>query len=205
MSWSNVASPTKNDWIGLYHPGDANTAYSNWVYDNSCTKTAGAGTLSSGSCSFVMPTTAGTYQFRLLANDGLTVLATSGNVTVTSPGLTATPSSVSKISVTVSWSNVVGPTKTDWIGLYHPADANTAYTDWIYDNSCTKTRAPSTSSSGSCSFVMPTTAGTYQFGSWRMTGSPSSPPPARSPSAEGDRARHEVRQKRGTCSGNRVR
>ncbi len=82
VSWSNVAGPTRNDWIGLYHPGDANTAYIDWIYDDSCTKTAGSTSLSSGSCSFQMPSTAGTYEFRLLSNNGYSLLATSGQVTV---------------------------------------------------------------------------------------------------------------------------
>jgi hypothetical protein len=163
VSWSNVTGPTTRDWIGLYHPADANAAFTDWIYDNSCTKTAGSTSLSSGSCSFHMPTTPGTYQFRLLANDGFTVIATSASVTV-GPTLTATPSSVAAGgNVTVNWSNVTGPTTKDWIGLYHPADANTAFTDWIYDNSCTKTAGGTSLSSGSCSFPMPTTPGTYQF------------------------------------------
>ena len=38
--------------------------------------------MSSGSCSFTMPNTPGTYEFRLFANDGYTLLAKSGTVTV---------------------------------------------------------------------------------------------------------------------------
>jgi Calcineurin-like phosphoesterase len=39
--------------------------------------------LGSGSCSVTMPTTPGTYELRLFANDGFTLIATSGQVTVT--------------------------------------------------------------------------------------------------------------------------
>jgi hypothetical protein len=82
VSWSNVVGPTTTDWIALYHPGDANTAYIDWIYDDSCTRVAGSNSLSSGSCSFQMPSKAGTYEFRLLPNDTFSVLATSGQVTV---------------------------------------------------------------------------------------------------------------------------
>jgi uncharacterized protein YegP (UPF0339 family) len=146
------------DWIGLYQPGAANTAYLSWKYDSSCT-TAKA----SGSCSMYVPTTAGTYQFRLLANDGFTAIATSGNVTVI-PKVTTNVSNVSKGgSVTVSWSGVSSPAVKDWLGLYVPGAANTAYLNWKYDSSCTQTAGATAKASGSCSFTMPNTAGTYQF------------------------------------------
>jgi Ca2+-binding RTX toxin-like protein len=82
VSWSGVSSPTTTDWIGLYHPGDASDDQLGWITTSSCTQTAGATAKSSGSCSFKMPLTPGTYEFRLLANDGYTVLATYGSVTV---------------------------------------------------------------------------------------------------------------------------
>lgn len=87
-SWSNIASPTSTDWIGLYPPGAANNAFhaTSWMYV-SCTQNAAAEG-ASGSCSFVVPAglAAGTYQLRLLANDGFAVLATSNNFTVTTGG-----------------------------------------------------------------------------------------------------------------------
>jgi uncharacterized protein YegP (UPF0339 family) len=115
-----------------------------------------------------MPTTAGTYQFRLLANNGYTVIATSGNVTVTGsggggPAVTTNVSSVSPGgSVTVSWSGVSGPAVKDWLGRYTPGAANTAYLDWKYTSSCTQTAGGTAKASGSCSFTI-STAGTYQF------------------------------------------
>jgi hypothetical protein len=77
-----VSGPIPKDWIGLYTPGAANTAYLSWKYDSSCTQTAGSTAKASGSCSFTMPTTAGTFEFRLLANDGFTVIAKSGTISV---------------------------------------------------------------------------------------------------------------------------
>ena len=41
VTWSGVTNPTTHDWIGLYHPGDANTAFSVWAWDSSCTQVAG--------------------------------------------------------------------------------------------------------------------------------------------------------------------
>ena len=69
-TWSGIANATATDWIGLYTPGAANTAYIDWIYV-SCSKTAGAAR-ASGSCPFVVPSTVapGTYQLRLLPNGG---------------------------------------------------------------------------------------------------------------------------------------
>jgi Polysaccharide lyase len=92
VSWGNVTSPTTTHWIGFYAPGAADTSYLTWFYSNSCTATAGSSTLASGSCSFTIPssTAAGTYAFRLFANNGYTKLATSSAVTVTA-GTAAAP------------------------------------------------------------------------------------------------------------------
>jgi hypothetical protein len=166
-AWSGVSSPTTTDWIGLYRPGDPNTSFIDWIYDDSCSKTAGGTSLASGSCSFTMPTADGTYQLRLLSNDGYTVLATSNTVTVTggtSPTLTANPSTVAAGgSVTAAWSGVPSPTTTDWIGLYHPGDPSTSFIDWMYDDSCSKTPGGTGQAAGSCSFPMPSVAGTYEL------------------------------------------
>jgi hypothetical protein len=158
----------------------------------SCTQHAGAAR-ASGSCPFVVPAglAAGTYQLRLLANDGFAVRATSNNFTVTTggggsttlsvaptssttlsvapasgPTLSVAPSSVAAGgSVTASWSNIASPTSTDWIGLYSPAAANNAFhaTSWMFV-SCTH-NAGAARASGSCSFVVPAglAAGTYQL------------------------------------------
>ena len=85
-TWSGIATPTARDWIGLYTPGAANTAFIHWIYV-SCSQSPGAAQ-ASGSCPFVVPSTVapGTYQLRLLANEGFTVLATSNNFTVGAGG-----------------------------------------------------------------------------------------------------------------------
>ncbi|MEK7281155.1 MAG: choice-of-anchor Q domain-containing protein, partial [Chloroflexota bacterium] len=83
VTWSNVASPTINDWLGIYAQGTADTSYLNWVYTSSCTMTTGITAKASGSCSMTMPLTAGTYEIRLFSNGGYTKLATSPAITVT--------------------------------------------------------------------------------------------------------------------------
>jgi hypothetical protein len=96
VTWSGITSPSATDWLGLFQPGAPNTAYIDWIYV-SCSKTPN-GSGAAGSCSFVVPATVapGTYQLRLLANDGYTLLATSNNVAVTSSGPTvsANPASI---------------------------------------------------------------------------------------------------------------
>ena len=81
-TWSGIAAPTARDWMGLYAPTAGNTSFIDWIYV-SCSKTPSSA-VASGSCPFIVPTTVapGTYQLRLLANDGFTLLATSNNFTV---------------------------------------------------------------------------------------------------------------------------
>ncbi len=102
VSWSGIASPTINDWIGLYKPGAADTAFLSWFFTPTCTNSTGT-PKASGSCSVTMPVTAGIYEFRLFANNGYTKLATSGQVTVNAADTTA-PS--------ISAVNAGGPTTT---------------------------------------------------------------------------------------------
>ena len=85
-TWSGIATPTATDWIGLYTP--RRRQHSIHPLDlRSCSQTPGAAQ-ASGSCPFVVPSTVapGTYQLRLLANDGFTLLATSNNFTVGAGG-----------------------------------------------------------------------------------------------------------------------
>jgi subtilisin len=63
------------DWIALASTTAANTSYLQWVY-------VGSG-MTSRTWTVTMPTTPGTYEFRLFLNNGYTRLATSPPVTVT--------------------------------------------------------------------------------------------------------------------------
>lgn len=77
VAWSGIASPSANDWIGLYpeHPADENNFYL-WMYV-SCTQAPGS-PAASGSCSVTMPGgPVGKYQFKLYSNDGFTLLGSS--------------------------------------------------------------------------------------------------------------------------------
>jgi Calx-beta domain len=86
-TWSGIVSPTLRDWIGLFQPGAADTAYIDWMYINNCSQTPPTSPttpVAAGSCPFVLSASLppGTYQLRLLANDLYNVLATSNNFTV---------------------------------------------------------------------------------------------------------------------------
>jgi len=81
INWSGIQSPTSTDWLAVYVPGASNSQYLDWIYV-SCSKTPGS-PLVSGSCSFNMPPiTPGTYEVRLLSNNGFTALAFSSLFTV---------------------------------------------------------------------------------------------------------------------------
>jgi SKICH domain len=83
VTWSGIAAPTSTDWIGLYAVGTVNTAEITWIYV-SCTQGVGA-VRDSGSCAFQLPSslTPGSYELRLFARNGYTLLATSNGFTVT--------------------------------------------------------------------------------------------------------------------------
>ncbi len=154
--WTGIATPTSTDWIGLYTPGAPDTAFLAWSYVG-CTQAPGAAR-AAGACPFVIPAglSPGTYELRLLANNVFTRLATSGAFTVTSAGplLSVSPISVSAGgSVTATWSGIVAPTPTDWIGLYAPGTADTAFLAWTYV-SCAQTPSGA-QAAGACAFSIP--------------------------------------------------
>jgi hypothetical protein len=80
--WTGIPSPHSTDWIGLYKIGAANTAFLAWKYV-SCSTTPG-GAAAAGTCAFTIPGSLmpGSYELRLLASDGYTVLVTSNGLTV---------------------------------------------------------------------------------------------------------------------------
>jgi len=146
-TWSGITSPTGTDWIGLYSPGAPNNAYQAWRY------TTGA---ASGDVPFTIPGTlnTGNYELRLFANNGYTLLATSGTLTVTAQVVTLTlgASSVDAGgSLTTTWGGIAVPTGNDWIGLYTPGSADTAYLSWRYTTGA---------ASGNVSFTVPAWANT---------------------------------------------
>ena len=92
-SWSGIANPTARDWIGLYAPGAGNTNFQSWLYV-SCLQ-APVAAAASGSCPYVLPNVAGTYELRLFSNDTYSVLATSNSIV-------ASPSSLPAVSISVT-------------------------------------------------------------------------------------------------------
>jgi RHS repeat-associated protein len=158
-TWSGIATPTGTDWIGLYTPGAANTSYLSYRYTNG---------QASGSLPFTIPSNIapGTYQLRLLANNGYTVLATSQNFTVTAINVTLTASPASVLAggaVTAAWSGIPAPQANDWIGLFTPGAGNSAYLSWRYTDG---------TASGSVPFTIPaaTGPGTYHLRVFISTG-----------------------------------
>ncbi len=79
-TWGGIAAPTATDWIGLFAPGAADANYLAWIYV-SCAQTDGD-PKASGSCPFPLPWGSGTYELRLLANDGFARQATSNPFTM---------------------------------------------------------------------------------------------------------------------------
>jgi hypothetical protein len=161
--WSGIASPTSTDWIGAFTPGSDDTDYVAWAYV-SCSHSASAAA-ASGSCAFAASDLgSGPYEFRLFANDGFSVLATSGSFNITSSAVvSASPNPVaSGGSVTATWSGIASPTGTDWVGVYTPASANTAYLRWAYVN-CSQTSGAA-AAAGNCAISLSgLSAGTYQL------------------------------------------
>jgi PKD repeat protein len=163
-TWSGIATPSPLDWIGLYSPGSANTAFLAWIYV-SCSKSATTAK-ASGSCPFALPSSlpSGTYELRLLANNGFTSLATSNAVASSSTILSVSPSSAASGStVTATWSGIASPTPMDWIGLYAAGGPDTAFLAWTY-LSCSKATT-AVRPSGSCPFVLPNplASGAYEL------------------------------------------
>jgi len=151
-TWSGISPPSSSDWIGLYASGAPNSPVTTYRYT---TGTA------SGNVPFTIPSNLapGTYQLRLFANSGSTLVATSGNFTVTVPNisLSATPVSVLPGGiVTAAWSGIPAPNASDWVGLYTPSAPN--YPEMSRRNT-------TGTASGSVPFTVPTsvTLGTYQL------------------------------------------
>ncbi|HYE08455.1 MAG TPA: hypothetical protein VEL07_23305 [Planctomycetota bacterium] len=73
VSWSGIEDAANTDWIGLYAAGADDQQFQSWIYTWAA---------ASGTTTFLAPTTPGSYDLRLFANDGYGRLAVSGIVTV---------------------------------------------------------------------------------------------------------------------------
>jgi hypothetical protein len=87
------------DWIALAASGSANGSYLAWQYLNGLTAPPTQG-VSGATLTFSVPTVAGTYEFRLFANNGFSRLATSSNVIATTGSGDTTPPTVTSVSPT---------------------------------------------------------------------------------------------------------
>src|SRR5262249_33873979 len=88
------------------------------------------------SCAFPIPGSLanGTYEMRLMSNNGFSQIAGSNTFTVqTMKGpLSVSPNVTSPgVTVTVMWTDI-STTSTDWIRLHLPASSSSAYLQWMY-------------------------------------------------------------------------
>ncbi len=140
------------DWIGLFEVGDPHTSNLQWTYVASGSTTA--------NWTVQMPSTPGTYEFRLFENDGYTLLATSPSVTAADPAPVTPTLAVSATTVdagdtvTVTLSGGPGNNR-DWIALAAVGDPDTTNVEWIYI-------APG-STTANWTVQVPTTPGDYEF------------------------------------------
>lgn len=75
VTWSGLPNPTPKDWVGLARPGVSGDPHLEWAYTG--------GTSAGRALIPISPGRApGTYEVRLFRNDGFTVAAVSGPVTV---------------------------------------------------------------------------------------------------------------------------
>ena len=81
VGWSGVVSPAARDWIGVFVPGAAATAYRAWVYAGTCTTSVGPVPGSAGQCG-VGGLAPGTYDARYFRNDSSGLVASTGVFTI---------------------------------------------------------------------------------------------------------------------------
>jgi hypothetical protein len=142
-TWANIASPTANDWLGLYSwAGAVDNAYLSWRYTNG---------LASSNVSFTIPggaSAGATYELRLF-NNGVR-RATSNSFTIQVTTLSVSPTSVFPgAAVPATWANIASPTANDWLGLYSsPGAADNTYLSWRYTNGLASSNVPFTIPAG---------------------------------------------------------
>ena len=158
------------DWIAVYAVGAADWPPLSWSYLNGQQAPPVTG-LANATVPMRAPATAGTYEVRLLADNGYTRLATSvltvtplpTSVTVLTP--TVAPGGVIRFSVTDGPANPA-----DWVGLYVATAGDAAYVNWMYLNGTTSPPA-SGISNATLEFAAPATPGTYNvrlFGTQKL-------------------------------------
>ena len=137
------------DWLALAATNAANNIYVKYTY-------VGAG-VTTRTWTVAMPTTGGTYEFRLFLNNGYTRAATSPTITVASgppPVLTVDKTSAAPgAPITVTLTNGTGNSG-DWLAFAPTGAPNTSYLTYVYVGAVT-TRT--------WTVTAPSTTGTYEF------------------------------------------
>jgi len=151
----------RGDWVALARVGSAANVNVGWKY-LSGTQAQPATGLTFAELTFVIPPTAGPYEFRFFANNGYTLLATSAVVTTLPPVVTVSAVSAAPgASVQVSVAD--GPAyRGDWVALAKVGSAATVYVDWKY-LSDTRTMPATGVPSAVLTFTMPSTPDQYEF------------------------------------------
>ncbi len=169
VDWNSVISPSTTDWVGLYLVGGTSNATIAWIYTSSCAKSAGSTPKTSGTCGFSLPAhlATGNYEVRLFGKNSYSQLAKSSLIAIAgAPGIliSAPSSAIAGSSITVSWSSMISPSTTDWVGLYLVGGTSNSPITWIYTSSCTKSAGNVLKASGTCGFSLPSNlaAGNYE-------------------------------------------
>jgi hypothetical protein len=152
------------DWVGLY-PVGASSALANRVAYKFLNGlgTAPASGVTGATLTFVLPS-AGRYEARFFLNNSLTVLATSGSITVVVPPTIALSATTALTGQTVTATVANGPGNAwDWVGLY-PVGASSALANRVaYKFLNGLGTAPASGVTGATlTFVLPTSAGNYE-------------------------------------------
>jgi hypothetical protein len=150
------------DWMGLYDGADALvTSYRDWKYLNGSHGKPDGG-VANAAVSFTLPETAGTYTLKLFAAGTYNVVATSAPITVATPSISLSASTVAAGgTVTATIANGPGMPG-DWIGLYDASGALSSNREWQYLNR-SHDKPAAGSSNASVSFTMPSTPGSYNL------------------------------------------
>jgi hypothetical protein len=159
----------RGDWIALAQAGAEATSYLSWQYLSGTTSRPNTGA-ASATLQAQMPSTPGSYEIRLFADDGFGLLATGPTVVVGASGAqlgvnsVPAPGAVSAGAaspLTVSVSGAPGNTG-DWIGLFPAGAPDQGYLEWSY-LSGTQTPPTSPLTAATLTFNAPVAAGVYEF------------------------------------------
>jgi subtilisin family serine protease len=138
------------DWLALAATGAPNTTYLQWTY-------VGNG-VTTRTWTVTMPTTGGTYEFRLFLNGVYTRAATSPTITVTAvPAPTLTVNSTTVVGGSALTVTLVGGAggAQDWLAFAPVGGANTTYVQFTYVGAGVTTRT--------WTVTAPAAGGTFEF------------------------------------------